>query len=350
MKKLLKLAMISVMVLGVAGCSSDDDTVKTECPLNLGLVTDLGGIDDKSFNEGTWNGVVSYMEEYNGDLDECAGFLQSNAEKDYIPNLSQFADEQVDLVLAPGFLFEKAMSAVAESYPDQKFLIIDTVVDQPNVASAVFAEEQGAYLVGIAAGLQAKEAGQNKFGFIGGMDGELIQRFEAGFEAGVKQIIPDAEFDIQYAADFGAPEKGKTIAQRMYDNGTYIIFHAAGATGNGLIDEAKARREAGKDVWAIGVDSDQYDEGKYGSEGKSAILTSMIKRVDIAAHNTAETVKDGAFKGGEVTKYDVTNDGVGAEVTEGRNLSPEIIEEVNVYFEKIKNGEVEIPTTPERVK
>ncbi|MGL5540580.1 MAG: BMP family lipoprotein [Erysipelotrichaceae bacterium] len=343
MKKLLNVALVGVLAATlVTGCSNSGSK---ECAVNVGLVTDLGGIDDKSFNEGTWNGVLAFADEQ-GLSKDCYAFQQSNAEADYIPNLSQFADDfagnEKSLVVAPGFLFETAMGDVADQYPDQKFLIIDSVVDRANVASATFAEQEGSYLVGIAAGLVAKEAGQTKLGFIGGMDFELINRFEVGFIAGVLEVYPEAEIMIEYANDFGAPEKGKTLAAKMYDAGAYIIFHAAGGTGNGLIEEAKARREAGKDVWAIGVDSDQYAAGEM-ADGSSAVLTSMLKRVDLAAKAIAEDVLNGEFKGGEVSVFNLANEGVGAELSTGRNLSDAVIASVQDYATKGKAGELNIP-------
>ncbi|MGL5978045.1 MAG: BMP family lipoprotein [Erysipelotrichaceae bacterium] len=349
MKKLLKVAMVGVLATSlVAGCSSNGGTSE-DCKVTVGLVTDLGGIDDKSFNEGTWNGVLNYMSDNGMDAKTCAAYAQSNVEADYIPNLSQFADDQKDIVMAPGFLFETALGEVAASYPDQKFLIIDSVIDAPNVASATFAEHEGSFLVGVAAGLVAKEAGQTKLGFIGGMDFALINRFEAGFIAGVLEVLPEAEIAVEYANDFGKPEVGKTLAKKLYDNGAYIIFHAAGGTGNGMIEEAKARREAGEDVWAIGVDSDQYEAGMM-ADGTSAVLTSMMKRVDTAAYKTAEAVANGTFEGGVTTVYDFSNDGVGAELTKGRNLSDDVIATVEEYLAKGKAGELDIPEIPERLK
>ena len=170
MKKLLTFALALLMV---AGCSNNGggtatptpsadantDGENTGCTITIGLVTDLGGIDDKSFNQGTWEGVVKFAED-NKMSEDCYGYLQSSADADYIPNLSTFADQKKDLIEAPGFLFEDAMKEVADLYPDQKFVIIDTEVDKPNVASAVFKEQQPSYLVGVAAAMKAKEAGK----------------------------------------------------------------------------------------------------------------------------------------------------------------------------------------------
>ena len=347
MKKLLTFALALLMV---AGCSNNGGTTTTPtpdadanneggntgCTITIGLVTDLGGIDDKSFNQGTWEGVVQFAEDNNMG-EECYGYLQSSADADYIPNLSTFADQKKDLIEAPGFLFEDAMKEVADLYPDQKFVIIDTEVDKPNVASAIFKEQQPSYLVGVAAAMKAKEAGMTKVGFIGGVENPIIERFEAGYKQGVASVDPSIEVLSDYANAFDDPGKGSTLAQKQYNDGAYVIFHAAGATGNGLIKEAKDRREAGEAVWAIGVDSDQYDAGLM-SDGTSAVLTSALKRVDTAAYYFADQVKNGTFQGGTMV-FDASNDGIGFP-KENPNLSDEIVKAMEDALAKIKSGEI----------
>ncbi|MGB4984855.1 MAG: BMP family ABC transporter substrate-binding protein [Erysipelotrichaceae bacterium] len=349
MKKIIKIALVGLLMSAVlVGCQSKPvDSGKDA--ITIGLVTDLGGIDDKSFNQGTWEGVKKFAAE--AKLPEKnIGFLQSAQEKDYIPNLSQFADQAKTLIVAPGFLFEKAMTEVATNYPEQKFLLIDSIIDLPNVSSAIFAEHEGSFLTGVAAGLKAKAAGQKKLGFIGGMDFGLIQRFEAGFEQGVKAVLPEAEVVVEYAGDFGKPEVGQTLAKKLFDAGAYIVFHAAGNTGNGLISEAKARQEAGKEVWAIGVDIDQYEAGKM-ENGKSAVLTSMLKKVDVASYEVCKKVAAGEFKGGKDSAlvFNIANNGVGCELTKGRNLSDDIIAEVEKYSADFKAGKFTISEIPTRI-
>lgn len=339
MKKLLKAALVLVLAAGVmSGCSSKPASKpENSCAITIGLVTDLGGIDDKSFNQGTWEGVEKFATDNNMQKDTCYSYLQSSADAEYIPNLSTYADKKVDLIEAPGFLFEDAMKQVADLYPEQKFVIIDTVVDKPNVASAVFKEQQPSYLVGIAAAMKAKEAGKDSVGFIGGVENEIITRFEVGFAHGVASVDPAMKVVVDYANAFDNPGIGATLAQKQFNAGVYVIFHAAGATGNGLISEAKARREKGEDVWAIGVDSDQYDAGKM-ADGSSAVLTSALKRVDTAAYYFADAVKNGTFKGETVT-FDASNDGIGFP-KENPNLSAEIIKAMEEALVKIKSGEI----------
>lgn len=309
----------------------------------VGLVTDVGGIDDKSFNQGTWEGIQRFAEETGAEVK----YLQSENDADYIPNLSAFSDEELDLIVAPGFLFVDAMKEVSANFPDQKYLIIDDVVASPNVASAVFSAEQGSFLVGVAAALKAQDAGKDNVGFLGGMDFELIQYFESGFEAGVKAVDPNMTVQVEYAGSFADAQKGQTLAAKMYDAGAYVIYHAAGATGNGLIKEAKDRATNGQDVWAIGVDKDQYADGIYEGE-KSVILTSMMKRVDVAAYEVSKLTMEGKFPGGETLVFTLENGGVGIPA-ENPNLSAEMSAKVAEFEAKVKSGEITVPTLPSRL-
>lgn len=344
MKKVLALLLAVVMIASLAiGCTT---TEKEAADITVGLVTDVGGIDDKSFNQGTWEGILRFAEDFNvaeGDYK----YSQSATDADYVTNLSTFADDELDLIVAPGFLFFDAMTEVATKYPDQKFLLIDSVVDLPNVASAVFAEHEGSFLVGVAAALKAKDAGKDTVGFIGGMDFDLIQKFEAGFEAGVAAVDANMTVLIEYAGDFANPAIGQTLAAKMYDEGAYVIYHAAGGTGNGMIKEAKDRVANGQDVWAIGVDKDQYADGIYEGD-KSVVLTSMMKRVDTAAYNVSEKVLNGEFNGG-VLVFTLANDGVGIPA-ENPNLTDAWTKEIKGFADKIIAGEITVPVLPNRLK
>lgn len=358
MKRALALLLAVMLIAGMfVGCAPKEVAVETpaeetpaEAPAEeavdfvVGLVTDIGGIDDKSFNQGTWEGIERFAEETGVEVK----YLQSEQDSDYIPNLSTFSDEALDLIVAPGFLFADAMAEVSANFPEQNYLIIDSVVEGANVASAVFSENEGSFLAGVAAALKADEAGMKTVGFIGGMDFDLIQRFEAGFEAGVAAINPDIKVLVEYAGSFADTQIGQTLAAKMYNEGAGIIYHAAGGTGNGLIKEAKDRRSNGEDVWAIGVDKDQYADGIYEGE-MSAVLTSMMKRVDVAAHDVAQMTLDGKFPGAEVLLFNLANSGVGLP-SENPNLSDEIMAEVANYSAKVVAGEIEVPVLPNRLK
>ena len=198
MKRFLTLAMVLLLSLSLIACGEkaeeggavapeqetivdnedvDKDSLKE---ITIGLVTDVGGIDDKSFNQGTWEGIQYYAKKFELPADNIS-YLQSTSDADYIPNLTQFSEDKKDLMVAPGFLFEESLKKVAADFPDQKILFLDAVVEAPNVLNAIFAEHEGSYLVGVAAALKAQDAGKDTVGFVGGMDFDTIQKFEAGF-------------------------------------------------------------------------------------------------------------------------------------------------------------------------
>ncbi len=346
MKKALKLFLALLVSVSLAACSSSNteeatttegsETTSTsgECPVTIGLVTDMGGVDDKSFNQSAWEGVQRFAEE-NG-LQDCVSYLQSTTEADYVPNLSTFADEGKDLVIAVGYLFNEAITEVSANYPDTMFLFVDDVVDHENVESATFNAEQGSFLVGVAAGLTAMENGSKTVGFMGGMEGPIIGSFQAGYEQGVLAVCNDCKIYVDYADSYSDDAKGQQLAAKQYDLGATVIYQSAGNAGNGVIKEAKERG----DVWAIGVDKDQYQDGMK-DDGTSVILTSMLKRVDSATYSACTDMLNGTFEGGTKV-FNLSNDGVGAEVTSGRNLSDDVIAQINDYAEKIKSGEIEV--------
>lgn len=349
MKKLLLLVSAFILALGLSACDGtvDDDSDDFVETFQIGLITDTGGIDDKSFNQGTWEGVLRLVEQL-GLPEENYRYIQSDTDADYLPNINTFTDEELDLIVMPGFLFAEALTAAAAQNPEQFYMIIDSVVDAPNVASAVFAEHEGSFLVGVAAALKAQEAGEDTVGFIGGMDFDLIQKFEAGFEAGVWAVDSTMTVLVDYVGDFSDSATGQSLAVKQFDAGAYVVYHAAGSSGNGLIAEAKERRENGEDVWAIGVDKDQYEEGLYGDDDESAVLTSMMKRVDVAAYMVGGATYFGFFPGGEVLTFDLTNDGVGLPA-ENPNLSQAIMDAVEEYKQDILDGTYTVPTVPVRV-
>ena len=314
--------------------------------ISIGLCTDTGGVDDKSFNQGTWEGVKRYAADHKLDKDAIQ-YVQATSDADYIPQLTTFSEAGKDLIVAPGFLFKDAITQVAKDFPEQKFLFIDDVSDAPNVCSAVFAEHEGSFLVGMAAGLKADAEGKKKVGFVGGMDFETIQKFEAGYEQGVHAVNPDIEVVVEYVGAFDKPEDAQAIATKMFDNGCYIIYHAAGSSGNGVIKEAKDRALNGEDVWVIGVDRDQYEEGIY-KDDKSVILTSMVKRVDNASYIIATEVAKGEFKGG-VRTFGLKEDGV-ALPDKNPNLKDEWVKDIQEKAADIISGKLTIDPQPDRLK
>ncbi|MCT4565663.1 MAG: BMP family ABC transporter substrate-binding protein [Maledivibacter sp.] len=370
-KKVLSLLLVAVLAISLfAGCAKAPEQQEPKAPekeeakapekeeakepekeaaddFKVGFVTDTGGIDDRSFNQGTWEGIVRYAGEKGWTEGTEYNFIQSNEEADYIPNLSAFGDDSYNVVVAAGFLFKDAMTEVSGQYADTNFVLIDEEVTNPNVASVKFAEEQGSFLIGVAA---AKTTKSKKVGFVGGMDFPLIRHFHAGFVAGVHSVDPTIEVVDQYAGDFGNPGVGQQIASTMYEQGADVIYHAAGGTGNGVINEAKNRVENGEDVWVIGVDKDQYADGIYDKDNnKSVVLTSMMKRVDVAAYNMVEAAQKGEFPGGKVTSLTLADNGVGIPA-ENPNLSEDIIKAIAEYKEKIVKGEIKVPNNMDDLK
>lgn len=309
---------------------------------SVGVVYDIGGRGDLSFNDMAYAGLEKAIMELGVDGID----LEPNEGGENRPELlSLLADQGKDLIIGVGFLFADAMTEVATANPDISFGIIDSAVDPTNVSGMVFAEEQGSFLVGVAAGLKTTT---KKIGYIGGVEFPLIQKFEAGFAAGVAASCADCTVDVKYVTyppdfdGFNQPSKAKEIALAQYESGADIIYHAAGGAGNGLFEAAKEVSETtGTKVWAIGVDADQAKT--VSSELAPYILTSMIKRVDVAVYNTIEAVVNGTFAGG-VTVFDLSVDGVGYSTTGG--YIDDIVDELEAYKAQIISGEITVPATP----
>ncbi len=312
------------------------------------LLTDATGIDDKSFNAAAWRGIVEF---YGDTVENPANrgklydVVTAQTQDMYIPNLRQAADEGYDLIMVTGFTWADALGEVAPQYPNQKFTIVDVDwVGQPNVMEFIYSEEQGSFLVGLAAALQAKEDGiaNPRFGFIGGVPGSTITKFEIGYIQGIRSVFPNAVIYDYYANDWGKPELAKAQAKNWYDMGVYCIFSAAGGTGNGTIAQAKEYRAQGKNVWAIGVDSDQYTDGIY-TGTKSAVLTSMLKRVENSSLMVLNAVADGTFKGG-VVQMGMEDEGVGYS-TANPELSASVRAQVDAAKTDVLNGKIKLYKT-----
>lgn len=343
MKKILTMILL-ISILILTACQ---DTESKDSDMKIGLVIGITGIDDKSFNQSSWEGITRFAKEENLSSDNYK-YTLSYTQDDFAINLSDFADKKMDLTIAPGFYFRNAVQTVAEKYPKQKFLIVDTTIDKQldNVKSITFATNEGSFLAGIIAANKAKEIDSNTIGFIGGVDIPEIQNFEAGFIQGIKEIDPNLNIKVKYANDFDSPIKGKKIASTMYDDGVKIIFNVAGSTGNGIIEEAVNRNKNGEEVWVIGVDKDQYNDGIY-AENKSCILTSMMKRLDNAIYDTLKELKSDSFSGKHIV-YSLKNEGISLPKV-NPNVNEEWIQIINDYKSKIISGEIEISDVPDRL-
>ncbi|GGF94770.1 BMP family lipoprotein [Paenibacillus abyssi] len=334
-----------------AGANEGANEGSAEAPIfKVGMVTDAGTIDDKSFNQGTWEGVVQATEEFG--IEHKYLKPAGTTEADYMKEIGNLYDAGFKLIIAPGFKFETAIFQAQDKYPDAKFVILDGAphagdfapVVKENTVSIFFAEHESGFLAGVATALQLKEG---EAGFIGGMEIPAVQKFNWGFQQGLKYANENLSTNITikpenviYQGSFDNVAAGSQLAAQMYDSGVDVVFAAAGGVGVGAITEAKNRATKGENVWIVGVDVDQYADGVYDGE-KSIILTSAMKKIDQAAYDMVKAEKDGAFPGGETLTLDSKNNGVGIP-EENPNLSAETVAAVGEIFTKIQSGEIAV--------
>ena len=350
MKKKFSMFTIALAAsLGLVACGSNEGgqgTTNGEEKIKVGMMTDAGTIDDKSFNQSTWEGIQRYETE-NGTIESQYIRPSGTSTQDYLEAADNLLTAGNQMIVAPGFKFDEAIAKLQTENPDIKFVIIDAEPKgevAENTVAIYFAEQQGGFLAGVAAALETKT---NKVGFIGGMAIPSVQKFGYGFVAGVAYANANLGTNVEvtdylYNGTFTDIAGGQTQAGGMYDKGIDIIFAAAGAVGNGVIAEAKTRAEAGEDVKVIGVDVDQYEHGII-SDGSSVILTSAIKRVDNAAYDKVNDFVNGTFVGGEVITMDAKNDGIGLPA-ENPNLSEVTKQEADKVLQLIKDETLVIPT------
>jgi len=320
---------------GTSSTSNDSTAEKTPeaKKIKVGLVTDIGGLNDRSFNQLANEG----LEKAKSELGVETRVLVSKANSDYVPNLSTLAQQKYDVVIGVGFLMADAMATVAKKFPTTKFAIIDfpnvALKGKPtNVRGLVFKEQEAGYLVGYLAGLEVKKAGGKQVvSTVGGQKIPPVDAYIAGFQAGAKKANPGIKTLNGYSQDFVKQDLCKEIALNQIAEGSVVVFQVAGQCGLGALDAAKE-----KNVQGIGVDADQ---GYLGSH----ILTSALKKVDVAVYDTVKSVQDDSFAGGQDTIFDVKSGGVGLGKLNSEGQKYE--EQVNQVLEQIKSGEIsDIPT------
>ena len=334
------LALVALALLAASGCSGPaKEPPKTgAAPFTVGLVFDIGGRGDKSFNDAAFAGLTRAQQV----LGIRFATLETSEGSDREAQLRQLASGDAKLVFGVGFLFTDDVRALAKEFPDKKFACVDYTVTPhdtlpPNLVALKFREEEGSFLVGALAALLTKT---NKIGFVGGMEIPLIRKFQAGYVAGAKAANPNVQVLVKYAGTTGAafkdPTKGKELALAEYHAGADIIFHASGSTGLGVFEAARELKKL-----AIGVDSDQYDEAP------GVVLTSMVKRVDTAVFDTIRELKDGRWKSG-VRDFGLAEKGV-TWVYDDRNkaLIPDAVKaRVDSLQNLIVAGTLHVPTEP----
>lgn len=330
----------------------EDTTATTEAEqTNVGMVYALGGLGDKSFNDMAHAGIQQAASE----LDVAFENAQPSKQSEFSTFQRRFAQEtdpDYDLVSCIGFLQQSALSETAPNFPDQKFMLVDSVVEEDNVANYVFKEHEGSFQVGHIAGLLTSQSfsagagstdeGSTTLGFVGGVEAPLIKKFQAGFEAGAKHANDAIDVSVAYTGSFSDPAAGKEAALSMYDSGADIVYHAAGGTGVGVFQAAQERG-----AFAIGVDADQsVSEPKF----SDVILASMVKRVDTAVYTAVESVVEDSFEG-STNVLGLEQEGVQA--VYGDELGSEIPEDVKSAVadsrEQIIAGDITVPESPEDV-
>lgn len=329
------MALFAVLALVVTACGDGDGGGEGE-GVPIGLVYDIGGRGDQSFNDSAAAGLDRAVDDFGIEAAEAS----ANEDGSNREELLNLLAETNDFVFGVGFLFATPMTNAAAANPDVNFAIVDDAsVDLPNVAGLVFAEEQGSFLVGAAAALKSETG---TVGFIGGVNIDLINKFEAGFVAGARAVNPDIEIISQYITEppnfdgFTDPASGRVIAQSMFESGADIVYHAAGGSGGGLFQAAREYSEANDTkVWAIGVDSDQFLTA--GEDVQEYILTSMIKRVDVAVYNMIEDQVNGEFVAG-ANVFDLSVDGVGYSTSGG--FIDDIVDQLEDYKQQIIDGDI----------
>ena len=295
----------------------------------IGMVTDVGGVNDGSFNQSAWEGLQRAAENFGCEVK----YIESKGDADFVPNIESFLDEDYDLIICTGYVMADAVRDAAELNPDQKFAIVDDAsnADLDNVTCMMFEQEQASYLVGLAAGYTTES---NVVGFVVGQANETMNSFGYGYCAGVLDANPDATI-LQYNANsFGDASAGKTAVNTMVTKGADVVFHAAGGTGLGVIDGCK---ENG--IWAIGVDSDQSPLAP------ETILTSALKRVDNACYDATKKAILGTLEGGVAT-YDLAASGVDIAPTTD-NLSKDVLEKIEDAKKDIIAGDLVVPKNQE---
>ena len=341
--RLLLVALVAVGTGALIACGEDDDSsgggggsagTPEGKKIKIAMVTDIGGLSDRGFNALAYKGLQQAKAELGADI----RVVTSKSNADYVPNLSSLARQKFDLVVAVGFLMGDATAKVAKSFPQTNFAIVDfpsaALKGKPkNVRGLLFKEAEAGYLVGYMAGLYAKEKGGDQMvTAVGGQKVPAVDAYIAGYEAGAKKANPEVKTDFSYSQDFVDQAKCKEIALNQIDEGSQVVFAVAGQCGLGALDAAKE-----KNTQSIGVDADQ-------GYVNSSVMTSALKKVDVAVFETAKTIQDGSFKGGEDTIFDVKSGAVGLGKVSPAGQPFE--EDTKKVQEQIASGEIaDIPST-----
>ncbi|HEX7295373.1 MAG TPA: BMP family ABC transporter substrate-binding protein [Pyrinomonadaceae bacterium] len=333
--KLFALCLLCVLLSLLAGCGGQSSAAEAG-KIRVGIVFDIGGKDDRSFNAAAWQGVQRAAKDFPVVLRDIEPGTPNAIE----PAMRAFAERGFDLIIGVGFAQAPIMEQVAKDYPNIHFAIIDGVSELPNVASLVFKEHEGSYLVGM---LAAKTSKTGTIGFLGGMDIGLIHRFEKGYEEGAQAVNPNIRVIQNYVGvtdgAWNNPGKGKELSLAQIQKGADVIFTAAGNSGLGAFDavEQQGKQNGRATHFVIGVDSNQN------MVKPGYVLTSMVKRVDNAVYNIVQELVGGRFEPG-LHVFGLDKDGVGYAMDEFNKdlITPEAIQEVEAAKQKIIGGQIKV--------
>ncbi|WP_025719568.1 BMP family lipoprotein [Paenibacillus sp. 1-18] len=321
------IPMVIIFALLLGACGQSAAQTKAQ-PIKVGIVLSDIGLGDQSYSDAAFRGLIKARDE--GKI--VFEYREISETKTYDAAFEQLAQEKADLIIGLGYMVKDSLETAAKKYPDRKFLIVDEKSDLPNVASITFKEEEGSFMAGVVAGLTSRT---EQVGFIGGVESPLLKKFEAGYRAGVQSVKPDANVTATYAGDFGKPELGTEIARDMINQDRIdIIYTAAGLTGVGALQEAQKQQK-----FAIGVDSDQF------FIAEKAVVTSMIKNVDVAIYKTVKSFADHQRKFTDKNMvFGLAEEGIGLAPIRIVTLNPDQQKLLEDLREKIKSGTLTVPT------
>jgi basic membrane protein A len=347
-KTVAVVCALAVAAFAFTGCSKK---AEQKVSLKVGMVTDSGTIDDKSFNQGTWEGILRAQK----DIGIDCKYLKpaGTTEADYLKEIGNLADAGYQMIICPGFKFETAVFIAQDKYPNVKFVLLDGTPHNAdysankvgdNTVAISWEEQQSGFVAGVAAAVQIKDG---EFGFIGGMEIPAVQKYNWGWQQGIAYAnknfgttITVKPENVIYQGTFSDVAAGQQLAASMYDKGVKVVFAAAGGVGVGVINEAKTRRSNKQDVWMVGVDVDQYSEGLL-PDGKSAVLTSAMKYLDRASYDMIKAQLGNTFPGGQSLVLNAANDGIGIP-PENPNLSKEASDAAVKALAGLKDGSITV--------
>ena len=337
-RRLIPLGIVAVAAVVIAAiaalaASGSSDAASAQDPVRIGLVSDVGRFNDRSFNQSALEGLKKAQRQ----LGVKGRPVESRQTSDYVPNLASLARQGYDLAISVGFLLADGTNTVSKRFKSSKFAIIDYSVKAPpfksnkNVQGLTFATNENSYMIGCLAALMAQRAGEKHISAVGGLKLPTVDIFIAGYRAGARKCVPGTVVDIDYSQDFVAQDKCKELALNQIAAGSKVVFQVAGGCGLGALDAAKEQN-----VWGIGVDRDQKSLGRH-------IMTSAVKRVDQAVFLTAQAVKAGKFKGGSDAVFNLKNKGVAVGKIDAR-VPKAFINRMNALKPQLISGKIKAPS------